>query len=54
MLRNLKDRFIRSGVPYEVPTAIRKSWGLTDVTEISMERLIFVRKKIVDPLLKYW
>lgn len=54
MLRNLKDRFIRSGAPYEVPTAIRKSWGLTDVTEISMERLIFVRKKIVDPLLKYW
>ena len=54
VLKNIKDRFIRSGAPYEIRREIRKSWGVDNTADISMERLIFVRRKIAEPLLKYW
>merc|ERR1712151_522397 len=53
-LARIRERFIRSGSPYEIPIEKRISWGIGDVSQINIDLLLSLRKKIIHPLLCYW
>ena len=54
LLRELRDKYLKAGGNFELPTETRKKMGVTKLSKLSMGHLDVVQSVLTEGLKKYW
>ena len=54
LLRELRDKYLKAGGNFELPTETRKKMGVTKLSKLSMGHLDAIQSVLTEGLKNYW
>ena len=54
LLRELRDKYLKAGGNFELPTETRKKMGVTKLSKLSMGHLDAIQSVLTESLKNYW